>query len=315
MSTIAQLLQAGQPDLELAAVTPRLLLAPITSTPLTTIEDTTNGGLDLTKVGYGTSPYVTVGNFEKKAGLKIGNKPQANRIMSAGQGSPSRIIFSEAGRSITYVPQETNLTNLQNSWGFTLAALSAPSAKGGITIGVPSLPARTVWRGVAIAGDTYAPTGNPIYLFWIFSRLEVSDRQDVQAVDSDVLTSGVTLEIQDDPAVSTPVIFGICGQGWVDATANTNSGLVSKAHTVTLGTQSSGTFTLTWGGNTTSAIAYNATSATVKSALVALDDGYGTGNWNVTGSAGGPYSVTTPTPLPLTGDGSALTTPANFSVT
>lgn len=84
---------------------------------------------------------------------------------------------------------------------------------------------------------------------------------------------------------------------------------------VTLGTQSSGTFTLTWGGNTTSAIAYNATSAAVKSALVALDDGYTTSDWTVTGSAGGPYTVTTPVAnSAVSGSGTSLGTPGTFVI-
>lgn len=85
--------------------------------------------------------------------------------------------------------------------------------------------------------------------------------------------------------------------------------------TVTLGTQASGTFTLTFGGKTTATIAYGATAANVKSALVALDDGFGSSDWTVTGSSGGPFTVTVPPHHGgLTGDGSLLATPGNFSV-
>jgi hypothetical protein len=85
--------------------------------------------------------------------------------------------------------------------------------------------------------------------------------------------------------------------------------------TATLGTQSSGTFTLSWGGNTTSTIAYNATAATVKSALVALDDGYTSADWTVTGSAGGPYTITPPVAdSAVSGSGSSLGTPGTFVV-
>lgn len=76
--------------------------------------------------------------------------------------------------------------------------------------------------------------------------------------------------------------------------------------TVTLGAPSAGTFTLTFGGNTTDTIAYNAAATAVKSALVALDDGYKTSDWTVTGSNGGPYTVTTPGGA-LTGSGAGLT--------
>lgn len=77
-------------------------------------------------------------------------------------------------------------------------------------------------------------------------------------------------------------------------------------YTVTLTDATGGTFTLTFGGLTTSAIAYDASAATVKAALVALDDGYTTSDWTVTGSAGGPYTVTSPGGT-LTGSGASLT--------
>lgn len=76
---------------------------------------------------------------------------------------------------------------------------------------------------------------------------------------------------------------------------------------VALGSPSAGTFTLTFRGNTTAPIAYNAAASAVKSALVALDDGYDASDWTVTGSAGGPYTITTPTGAPVTGSGSGLT--------
>ncbi|MBY0440986.1 MAG: Ig-like domain-containing protein [Mycobacteriaceae bacterium] len=233
MSTIQELLQAGNPDLELAAVTTRVLIAPYTATaPLTTIEDATNGGLDKAKVGRGTSAFVTVGNYEKKAGVRLSNKPTINKIMSAGYGSPTRFLASESEKSITYTPQQTNLWNLQNAWGFTPDAISGPSTKGGITIGIPELPANLLWRTVLVVGDVY--NGLPIYMYWISNRTVVGDRQDIDAVDSDVLTHGVTLNFQTDPAVELPVIFGICGDGWKALNESTDTGLYAPLTGITV---------------------------------------------------------------------------------
>lgn len=83
---------------------------------------------------------------------------------------------------------------------------------------------------------------------------------------------------------------------------------------VTLGSPSAGTFTLTYRGNTTAGIAYNAAATAVKSALVALDDGYDAADWTVTGSTGGPYTITTPTGHAVTGSGAGLTG-GTFSIT
>jgi hypothetical protein len=66
----------------------------------------------------------------------------------------------------------------------------------------------------------------------------------------------------------------------------------NEVQTVTIsGAPSGGTFTLTYAGQTTSAIAYNATAAAVEDALEALSN-IEPGDVAVTGSAGGPYTVT-----------------------
>lgn len=66
----------------------------------------------------------------------------------------------------------------------------------------------------------------------------------------------------------------------------------NEVQTVTItGSPTGGTFTLTFGGNTTTGIAFNAAATAVQSALVALAS-IGAGNVTVTGSAGGPYTVT-----------------------
>lgn len=56
-------------------------------------------------------------------------------------------------------------------------------------------------------------------------------------------------------------------------------------------TGNGGTFTLTFGGNTTSALAWNASAATVQAALQGLAS-IGASNATVAGSAGGPWTVT-----------------------
>jgi hypothetical protein len=67
--------------------------------------------------------------------------------------------------------------------------------------------------------------------------------------------------------------------------------LPGTEHLVTVTDATGGTFTLTYGGATTAAIAYNATAATVKTRLEALAS-VGAGNVVVTGNAGGPWTVT-----------------------
>lgn len=84
----------------------------------------------------------------------------------------------------------------------------------------------------------------------------------------------------------------------------------TKTVTLTGGTFTAGTFTLTVATQsataTTATIAYNAANTAVDSALEALAN-VGVGNATVTGSAGGPYTVTLPFPATITGSGTGLT--------
>lgn len=93
-----------------------------------------------------------------------------------------------------------------------------------------------------------------------------------------------------------------------------------EIQTVTItGAPTGGTFTLTFGANTTSAIAYNASAATVQAALVALAS-IGANNATVSGSAGGPWTVEFTSALGfslralITGNGGSLTGGASPSV-
>lgn len=77
--------------------------------------------------------------------------------------------------------------------------------------------------------------------------------------------------------------------------------------TITLpGSLTGGDWTLDVDDETTAAIVYNAAASAVKSALEALPN-VGAGNATVTGVAGGPYTVTVPGTVTITGNGYGLT--------
>jgi hypothetical protein len=72
----------------------------------------------------------------------------------------------------------------------------------------------------------------------------------------------------------------------------TGEGVTNEVHTVTVsGSPTGGTFTLVYEGERTAAIAFNASAATVQTALEGLPN-IEPGDVVVTGSAGGPYTVT-----------------------
>jgi YD repeat-containing protein len=75
----------------------------------------------------------------------------------------------------------------------------------------------------------------------------------------------------------------------IEATHTQGSTGTNEVQTVTLNNVTAGTFRLAFNGETSRAIAYNATAADVESALEALN---AVDNVTVTGNAGGPWTVT-----------------------
>lgn len=216
-------LQGGQADLELAACDAAVLLAPYIGTvPILDLESVT-GALDLTKIGA-SSPYETVGNWTKDEGVTLTNKPVVNDIKSHGKGSPTRKLYSESAKGITYTPQETKLINLQNSWGFPVSAVTV-SVTGGVKINIPNLPYNIQWRAVLLAWDSF--NGKDIFKWWVANKCSVGERQDAQMKDSNTDNLGVSLSFEDPGGGIAPVIFGICGEGWVDLNEVANTGFAT----------------------------------------------------------------------------------------
>ena len=94
--------------------------------------------------------------------------------------------------------------------------------------------------------------------------------------------------------------------GGFDATpiASGQAGLPTTTTLTASGTVSGGTYTLTYLGETTSALAYNANNAAIKAALVALNDSLGTDDFTLTGGA----LPTTPVVIEARGGGSITIT-------
>lgn len=122
----------------------------------------------------------------------------------------------------------------------------------------------------------------------------------------------LTLSAIDQPMMTMTTTSITGGPAVVVLTQEGATG-TSEVQEITLtGTPTGGTFTLTYSGQTTSTIAYNAAPSVVQAALEALSN-IADGDVAVTGPPGGPYVVTYQGNLiyldvvQLTGDGSSLT--------
>lgn len=109
--------------------------------------------------------------------------------------------------------------------------------------------------------------------------------------------TGGTFVLQYDIDFTSPIPYNATANAIQGALAAIGSvGGVNEVQSVTVtGVPTGGTFTLTYAGQTTAAIAYNAPATgtnSVQAALAALSNIISVANVGVTGSAGGPYTVT-----------------------
>jgi hypothetical protein len=129
------------------------------------------------------------------------------------------------------------------------------------------------------------------------TQYQVEDHSWLGSAHGTTATDTITLDLTAFTA-NTHYPNGYIPSGIVLAKRTTDSlyqpyaGAAAEVQTATItGAPAGGTFTLTYAGQTTAAIAYNATAAAVQTALEGLSN-VSPGDVTVTGSAGGPYTIT-----------------------
>lgn len=236
-------------------------------------------------------------------------------------------------------PFDSDLTEEGEPFSFTAVETAKPVIRrlrnnlrlndpdtGAVLVEAPGL-ADAGW-GRTISGENperqvllvseFRKNGLPVYTVDGYSLCRLTDignskkdKKDSEAAELTYqpLPDGYFMAMQDGDYQPILRWTWVGGTGWA---ALFNSPV--QQYIVDLGSPSAGTFTLTYGGLTTATIAYGAANSAVKSALVALDDGFGSSDWTVSGSSGGPYTVTVPGLTALTGSGAGLTD-GDFSIT
>lgn len=236
------------------------------------------------KVNYGLVSEFTY-KGEKKTGVKCGGKllAQALQLAITMTGSPTAVaLMPSAGKHFNFY-------------------LDSTSAALGTTQLLRCLNVDYAWSNI------YG-------MFFAFNRAQLGWNAHVDLrpstrikllLEADATGEGQLAALQN----GTTQFLRVQGQGLP----------IDNNQTVTLGTQTSGNFTLTYKGQTTGNIAFNAASSAVQTALQGLSTIGATGA-TVTGSAGGPYTVIFAGPLlydttALTGNFTGLSTPGNASIT
>ena len=192
-------------DLLLAARQLAVLVAPYSVPSLTTLESPTTGDLTI------PTTFIPMGLHAKRAGGTLSNAQDINDIESHGKGTPTRQIPTKRTIELTFEPQETSRYNLEHYWGADWADV-AFTTHGGVAMSVPDLPLNLHYRVVLLGKDDF--NGDPIFLYWIGNRVNISKTADQKATDAEVITYPYTLNFQTEDALGSPLTVGICGSGW-----------------------------------------------------------------------------------------------------
>ncbi|AKJ72030.1 hypothetical protein [Gordonia alkanivorans] len=252
--------------------------------------------------------FKTLGGIKKKTGASFTPDIDISDIETYGNASPSRRLIQSEGGKLEIGPQEARRIVQELQTNLQAGAFQATST-GGFRAKKTALTPIRYWTFFVLGEDVNDETLEPIWQWWWFKKLapesggKISLAQDAESMPD--IELGLFQDGED------LYEFGIDGPGFDPL--RVELGYASGDYVVGVGAASAGTFTLSYKGNTTAGIAYNAAASAVKSALVALDDGFDAADWTVTGTAPN-WTVTTPDGAPIAGSGSGLTG-GTFAVT
>lgn len=240
-----------------------------------------------------------------------------------------QVSIGQSGSSNAYLGLNSGLQQLLNDgkkWNGTLLdAVSEPTLNAAVDtanrplfleatygdINAPFRSGRVLGRPTFISdhvasGTTIGYMGDWTQVIWGQIgglSFDVSDQATLDLSSAQDGSGIVSLWQNNLVAVRVEAEFGVLVND-KDAFVKITATVVPQTYTVTVDA-TGGTFTVSVNGKVSGAIAFDATAATVKTAIVAIDDGIVANDVTVTGSAGGPYTVTVPGSL--TGSGASLT--------
>lgn len=233
----------------------------------------TTGELEVIPAGYVPIGYTT------EDGISFPSDVSMADTTSSQSGEPTRSDVESDVLTSEFQPQETNRATLALYEGLPLAGTGA----------VPEIGEAWTWdrqttrnpyRRLLFIGVDPTDAGD-IYVVKFMPLARKTDKDDETWNRSDPTTRPVTMTAYRDTAYGTSCRNWVDGPGW-----RALAPLSNEVQSVTVtGDPTGGTYTLTYAGQTTAGIAYNATSTQVRTALQALST---IGSGNVTCS-GGPH--------------------------
>ncbi|MEU5259021.1 hypothetical protein [Amycolatopsis sp. NPDC021455] len=276
-------LAARQQKLIRKAQDAAIFAAPESADPITAI--TTGSGGDLITL---PTAWRSLGHHTESDGINWTRDVSSDDVRSHGSSEPTRRDISSDVTGLVVLAQETKLLSLEMFHNVDLTAITPDSTTHEVAFNRSRVPSTRYWRLLAVASDGAGE--DTIYFARFCPRAAISDYAEQPWTKGDELRYPLTFTafVDDDLGYAMREMWG--GPGIASLLAD--MGFANEVQNVTVtGAPTGGTFTLTFDGQTTGTIAYNATGSTVQTALEALSN-IAPGDVSVTGSAGGPYAVT-----------------------
>lgn len=195
----------AQADLAIAPLNLTVLLAPYSTTPALTLESPTDGSLTI------PNGYKSVGHFEKKAGLTLGNEFDSKDIEAYGEPEPIRTIINKRTTTFDFSMFQNQKNVLELIWTQDFSDVQ-PSEFGGIVLEAPKVPKNIYYRAILVGLDDR--NDEEVWVYWLLPKVKL-DKIDNQTLNDDnVIEYKPTLKAFRDDVVGYSVAQGFAGPGW-----------------------------------------------------------------------------------------------------
>lgn len=200
-------LKDAQADLAFAPLNLTVLLAPYSATPAETLESAVDGSLDV------PAEYVSVGHFQKAAGLTIGTDMQSQDIEAYGEADPIRTIISRRKTTFDFSMYQNQRNVLELMWTQDYSGVT-PSDFGGVVLEAPATPKNKYYRAVLLGQDDR--DGRDIWVYWLMPKVKLESVDSQSLNDDNVIEYRPTLVAFKDDTLGYSVAQGFAGPGWRD---------------------------------------------------------------------------------------------------
>lgn len=200
-------LKDAHADLAIAALNCIVLLAPYSADAALTLESAIDGTLEV------PADYVSVGHFEKKAGVTLTNDIDSTDIEAYGEPEPIRTIISKRTTSFDFSMYQNQRNVLELFWATDFSGV-VPTDFGGVVLEAPKQPKNIFYRAIILGLDDR--NDREVWAYWLLPKVKL-DKIDNQTLNDDaVMEYHPTLKAFRDDEVGYSVAQGFAGPGWRD---------------------------------------------------------------------------------------------------